>query len=307
MDKAYNTGAIYNGYSVVGGIAGWFYEGTISNSFNTGNITVLNKETAEKAGSQVGGIAGGMSAYGNNGTNFIYNAYNLGTLRSFNTGNLNNPNSVGGIVGKLVGGGGADTNVSIRNVYTTSNIYSGTDGENAIKDSGAGSIYGDDGGIGGYLNLAGANYIELGNSVFNNLEKTNANVKKINYNDRYNSTAYNFVELNTGDKIWADVDGANVSEDGYWRIYNNGDGTGTTPILNAFLPNAKDYFSGEPDAENPMEGISSIQYGTAYDPLLTIIKANEDLTFDKDYDIPNPRLSQLANKDTQQLPTIPKF
>lgn len=280
VDKAYNTGAIYNGYSVVGGIAGWFYEGTISNSFNTGNITVLNKETAEKAGSQVGGIAGGMSAYGNNGTNFIYNAYNLGTLRSFNTGNLNNPNSVGGIVGKLVGGGGADTNVSIRNVYTTSNIYSGTDGENASKDSGAGSIYGDDGGIGGYLNLAGANYIELGNSVFNNLEKTNANVKKINYNDRYNSTAYNFVELNTGDKIWADVDGANVSEDGYWRIYNNGDGTGTTPILNAFLPNAKDYFSGEPDAENPMDGISSIQYGTAYDPLLTIIKANEDLTFD---------------------------
>ena len=280
VDKAYNTGAIYNGYSVVGGIAGWFYEGTISNSFNTGNITVLNKETAEKAGSQVGGIAGGMSAYGNNGTNFIYNAYNLGTLRSFNTGNLNNPNSVGGIVGKLVGGGGADTNVSIRNVYTTSNIYSGTDGENAIKDSGAGSIYGDDGGIGGYLNLAGANYIELGNSVFNNLEKTNANVKKINYNDRYNSTAYNFVELNTGDKIWADVDGANVSEEGYWRIYNNGDGTGTTPILNAFLPNAKDYFSGETDAENPMDGISSIQYGTAYDPLLTIIKANEDLTFD---------------------------
>ena len=280
VDKAYNTGAIYNGYSVVGGIAGWFYEGTISNSFNTGNITVLNKETAEKAGSQVGGIAGGMSAYGNNGTNFIYNAYNLGTLRSFNTGNLNNPNSVGGIVGKLVGGGGADTNVSIRNVYTTSNIYSGTDGENASKDSGAGSIYGDDGGIGGYLNLAGANYIELGNSVFNNLEKTNANVKKINYNDRYNSTAYNFVELNTGDKIWADVNGANVSEDAYWRIYNNGDGTGTTPILNAFLPNAEDYFGGETGAENPMEGISSIQYGTAYDPLLTIIKANEDLTFD---------------------------
>ena len=280
VDKAYNTGAIYNGYSVVGGIAGWFYEGTISNSFNTGNITVLNKETAEKAGSQVGGIAGGMSAYGDNGTNFIYNAYNLGTLRSFNTGNLNNPNSVGGIVGKLVGGGGADTNVSIRNVYTTSNIYSGTDGENASKDSGAGSIYGDDGGIGRYLNLAGANYIELGNSVFNNLEKTNANVNKINYNDRYNSTAYNFVELNTGDKIWADVNGANVSEDGYWRIYKNEDGTGTTPILNAFLPNAEDYFSGETGAENPMEGISSIQYGTAYDPLLTIIKANEDLTFD---------------------------
>ena len=280
VDKSYNTGAIYNGYSVVGGIAGWFYEGTISNSFNTGNITVLNKETAEKAGSQVGGIAGGMSAYGNNGTNFIYNAYNLGTLRSFNTNNLSNPNSVGGIVGKLVGAGGADTNVSIRNVYTTSNIYSGTDGETARKDSGAGSIYGDDGGIGGYLHLAGANYIELGNSAFNNLEGSNPNVNKVNYEDRYNSDAYEFVKLKTNDKIWADVGGANVSEDGYWRIYNNGDGTGTTPILNAFLPNAEDYFSGETGAENPMEGISSIQYGTAYDPLLTIIKANEDLTFD---------------------------
>lgn len=34
---------------------------------------------------------------------------------------------------------------------------------------------------------------------------------------------------------------------------------------------------------------------------------NEDLTFDKDYDIPNPRLTQLGNKETQQVPTIPRF
>lgn len=34
---------------------------------------------------------------------------------------------------------------------------------------------------------------------------------------------------------------------------------------------------------------------------------NEDLTFDKDYDIPNPRLTQLANKETQKVPSIPKF
>ena len=46
---------------------------------------------------------------------------------------------------------------------------------------------------------------------------------------------------------------------------------------------------------------------TANVPNNTGWRNNEDLTFDKDYDIPNPRLSQLANKDTQQLPTIPKF
>lgn len=42
VEKAYNTGAIYNGYNVVGGIAGWIYEGSIKNAFNTGNITVVN-------------------------------------------------------------------------------------------------------------------------------------------------------------------------------------------------------------------------------------------------------------------------
>lgn len=43
VQKAYNTGAIYNGYNVVGGIAGWMYKGKIENAFNTGNITVYNK------------------------------------------------------------------------------------------------------------------------------------------------------------------------------------------------------------------------------------------------------------------------
>lgn len=262
VDKSYNTGAIYNGYSVVGGIAGWFYEGTISNSFNTGNITVYNKETY-KSGSQVGGIAGGMSAYSNSVTNAIYNAYNLGTLRSFNTNNTNNPNYIGGIVGRFEGGNnGANTNIEIKNVYTTSNIYSSS-------GTGAGSIYGSTN-IGNYLNIQGANYIELDNDNFTNLKNTNNGVNKIDYDERYNSSAYNFVAINNNDKIWADVNGAIVSEAGYWRIYKNDDGTiGSTPILNAFLPNAENYFS----QSGNMNGISSIQYGTAYDPLLTIINA----------------------------------
>ena len=271
VDKSYNTGAIYNGYSVVGGIAGWFYEGTISNSFNTGNITVYNKETY-KSGSQVGGIAGGMSAYSNSGTNAIYNAYNLGTLRSFNTDNTGNLNSIGGIVGKIESGvSGANTDVEIKNVYTTSNIYSSS-------GSGAASIYADSTNVGIRLKVEGANYIDLENNSFTNLDDNGAH--KVSYSDRYNSTAYKFVELSPNEKIWADVNGASVSDDGYWRIYNNGDGTGTTPILNAFLPDSEKYFStnGLKDKNGNFDG--SVQYGTAYDPLLTIVNTNKDLIFD---------------------------
>jgi filamentous hemagglutinin family protein len=270
VDKSYNTGAIYNGYSVVGGIAGWFYEGTISNSFNTGNITVYNKETY-KSGSQVGGIAGGMSAYSNSGTNAIYNAYNLGTLRSFNTDNTGNLNSIGGIVGKIESGvSGANTDVEIKNVYTTSNIYSSS-------GSGAASIYADSTNVGNRLKVEGANYIDLENNSFTNLDDNGAH--KVSYSDRYNSTAYKFVELSRNEKIWADVKGASVSDDGYWRIYNNGDGTGTTPILNAFLPDSEKYFStnGLKDKNGNFDG--SVQYGTAYDPLLTIVNTNKDLIF----------------------------
>ena len=47
-----------------------------------------------------------------------------------------------------------------------------------------------------------------------------------------------------------------------------------TPILNAFLPKAEEYFD-QYDNEDKLNGagIGSIQYGTAYDPLLTIINA----------------------------------
>ena len=64
--------------------------------------------------------------------------------------------------------------------------------------------------------------------------------------------------------------GGDVDENSAWRIYD-----GNTPILNAFLPKAEDYFSGESGKTDTMEGITSIQYGTAYDPLLTIIKADD--------------------------------
>lgn len=70
----------------------------------------------------------------------------------------------------------------------------------------------------------------------------------------------------------AQNDGA-VTGDGEWRWYK-----GTTPILNAFLPNAEKYFSDTVNNPQAMDGIDSIQYGTAYDPLLTIINAANGTT-----------------------------
>lgn len=68
------------------------------------------------------------------------------------------------------------------------------------------------------------------------------------------------------------------------------------------LPKSKDM-----TAKDYFEQALSFLGWTANVPNNTSWRNNEDLTFDKDYDIPNPRLIQLVNKDTQQLSTIPKF
>lgn len=91
IEKAYNTGDIYNGFSVVGGIAGWMVKGSITNSFNTGNVTVYNQNA--NTSSQVGGIVGATG-----GNVSLTNVYNLGTLRSFQAGTAKE-NSLGGIIG----------------------------------------------------------------------------------------------------------------------------------------------------------------------------------------------------------------
>ena len=249
----------------VGGIAGWFYDGTISNSFNTGNITVVNNENTTAA-SQVGGIAGGVS--GSTGVT-IENAYNLGTLRSYYG---NGGNAVGGIIGKVTSGNAA---VNITNVYTTGNIYA--EGQNGASTAeGLGSIYGDTDGTniiitnGYYITPEDINsFINLNQIQYNNNQQGTA----ILYENRYDPNQYNFTFATQS------ADGSNIiNENAPWRIY-----AGTTPILNAFLPNTEDYFSGETGHTNTMNGIDSIQYGTAYNPLLTIINANvntDNLTFD---------------------------
>lgn len=141
VEKAYNTGAIYNGYNVVGGIAGWFYKGTINNSFNTGNITVVNNDITD-GGSQVGGIAGGVGLYSGSMDSTISNSYNLGTLRSFTSKN-GKPNYIGGIIGRITSDG--SNKLTIKNVYTTGNLYAQIGDRSSVE--GLSSIYGNSQGV----------------------------------------------------------------------------------------------------------------------------------------------------------------
>lgn len=288
VEKAYNTGAIYNGYNVVGGIAGWMFKGSITNAFNTGNITVVNNER-DHASSQVGGIVGAAST---NNDNAITNVYNLGTLRSFTgTGDRVNPgaNTVGGIIGIINGDGSHQ--VSVTNAYTTGNIWADN-----WDSSFVGSIWGrsevDEKSNGQYktVDVKNTYYIRPADGLlqFTDLStfgNDNSN-KAIDFADKDKVGAYAydsngihyslmFTKQGQGSGV---VDGGSdiKANDKNWRIY-----AGSTPILNAFLPNTENYFSDTSEEKNPMAGISSIQYGTAYDPLLTIIHANTDtLKFD---------------------------
>lgn len=309
VEKAYNTGAIYNGYNVVGGIAGWMVKGSIKNSFNTGNITVNDKNN--NANSEVGGIVGAADISA--GDIHIDNVYNLGTIRSFKIGS--GKNEVGGIIGGLhkfyfTDSAQNQNHVYINNAYTTGNLYAEDGTVYSIWVSGS-----DDSGAN-----AGANryittntyYIKPENGLgFNTLVSSKENGsdnsnKAIEFDKKDEIEQYQYDEngkyysLTFTQQTGGDVDGGGsfslkgVDENGKpiliklpdgqigdWRIYD-----GNTPILNAFLPDSEKYFAknGLTDNSNntnntnkPFNG--SIQYGTAYDPLLTIINTDRDLVF----------------------------
>lgn len=276
VEKAYNTGAIYNGYSIVGGIVGWLNAGSVTNSFNTGNITVLNHDLREE--SNVGGIAGDVNTA--TGDIVLTNVYNLGTLRSFKATTWDS--ILGGIVGAVHRYHDNKTGtLKISNAYTTGNLYS----DGTIK-----SIVGS-----GSATLTNTYYIRPAdtNSFDDLAENKNDNSNKaIDFEKKDQADYYTYTDskgkhsltFTTQKQGSGKVDGGSKTEadDTNWRIY-----AGSTPILNAFLPHAEEYFS----QEGNMSGIDSIQYGTAYDPLLTIINANtntDSLTFNwKDLGINN--------------------
>ena len=271
VEKAYNTGAIYNGAAVTGGIAGYLSAGKIENVFNTGNITVENND-GEDLGTQLGGLVGAANI-GRGNVN-ISNAYNLGVIRSFNGDKTQH--NVGGIVGYLVNytsgiQGENAGNLTIKNVYTTGDLYS-EGGETTV-----GVLYG--GRRDNVTNpiIQNAVYITPSNNAFTEVADRNLQgATKV-------TGIYGSSEAATN--VWNNfIQQSNVNNEGQtldlWRVYD-----GTTPILNAFMPNSKDYFGNEGDysagSENSINtGIDKIQYGTAYNPLLTIINANKDLVYD---------------------------
>ena len=272
VEKAYNTGAIYNGYNVVGGIAGWMYTGSINNAFNTGNITVVNKNVG--AASQVGGIVGAADVSIDDIT--LSNVYNLGTLRSFWKNKASNShNSLGGIIGgvyKTYGDHNSKKDsVYIINAYTTGNLYI-----DDLKNSGMiGSIYTNEN-SGAHFVAENTYYIRPDTGLpFDDLSQNgwDNSKKAIDFADKGKADSYQYTDgsgthsLGFSSQTGGDV---TVEKGQDWRIYE-----GSTPILNAFLPNAEDYFDQYTDDTSLNgAGIGSIQYGTAYDPLLTIINAN---------------------------------
>ena len=288
VEKSYNNGDIYNGLNVVGGIAGYWYSGYLKNVFNTGNITVNNKNSTD---SQVGGIVGSVDLNGGNKSSgeikdmSIANAYNIGSLRSFK--DSSGINVVGGILGAIYSWPsgfkpGSNNHLKISNAYTMGNLYvdsgrmgdilgfygSGTNQNSVTFDK----VYyirpqTDNGYIDLTLNPAGLDVLTKATSI--------------EYGDLTKKSQWDKFVFSTQTK--GTITGAN---DDNWRMSNDA----SLPMLNAFLSGSHKYFSDDSNWQEFMknnEG-ANVQYGTAYDPLLTIINTKKDLSFNwSDMDLKN--------------------
>ena len=283
VEKSYNNGDIYNGFNVVGGIAGYWYSGYLKNVFNTGNITVYNKNNAP---SQVGGIVGSVDLSGGNlssGSNAalsISNAYNLGSLRSFK-GDVKY-NEVGGILGGTFNWSGTNNRLKISNAYTMGNIY--------VDDGGfVGDI------VGAFDRGTNSSFVDFENVYYIRPQENNGYIDlksaPSGLHLQKNATVIDYDKLNDPN-AWSKFSFSKQTDgkiegatDDNWRMSD-----GSLPILNAFLSGSHNYFSQESNWQEFMkdnEG-ANVQYGTAYDPLLTIINTKKDLSFNwSDMDLKN--------------------
>lgn len=267
LEKAYNSGDVYNGYNVVGGVVGWYHRGSIKDVFNTGNVTVKNQDKLQSGNpsrtSSVGGIIGAAAPRAGL---WIENAYNIGTIRSYQVSG-GGMSAVGGIAGRGP--------ITMRNVYTLGTVVA-YDANGNKTATGVGRIVGEalEGGIDyNTANITNGYYIETGNSEFTYTDSELSSYGRkgtvIQWKDRFNPDSYQgFTFSNYG------ADGKKLDDaNGSWRMYGN-----TLPMLNAFLPDTESYFSKHELTDS--KGLSSVQYGTEYDPNLTIIKTENDLSFD---------------------------
>ena len=274
IEKAYNAGEIYNAAAVTGGIVGYMSAGTINNVFNTGNITVVHNDGAD-VGVQLGGLVGaanigrGNTTISGRGNTTISNAYNLGVIRAFEGQGQKATNGVGGVVGTVVSykgiSGESEGKLDIKNVYTTGDLYSENGGVGAVYGSALENVttVGQD----KEIIIDNVVYISRSNDAYD--EASTQGADRINYSNMNDDEFWGTFIANANDQGDGSVDLDSTS--GLWRVYD-----GTTPILNAYLPNSEKYF-GE---HKNIDGIKNIQYGTAYNPLLTIIDASKDLSFD---------------------------
>ena len=283
VEKSYNNGDIYNGLNVVGGIAGYWYSGYLKNVFNTGNITVNNKNNTD---SQVGGIVGSVDLSGGNKSSgeteemSIANAYNLGSLRSFK--DAGGANVLGGILGATYKWNGTNNRLKISNAYTMGNMY---------VDSGfIGDI------LGAYGRYTGKSDVDFEKVYYIRPQENNG------YIDLKSDTS----GLNVLQKATV-IDYDKLADKNQWRDFSfstqtNGAITGATddnwrmangsslPMLNAFLSGSHKYFSQDSNWQKFIKDNdgASVWYGTAYDPLLTIINTKKDLSFNwSDMDLKN--------------------
>lgn len=276
MEQAYNKGNIYNNMIATGGLAGLWtgtgtYNGSISSSFNAGNITVLNKDHTWDLVS-LGGIVGSTSQrlYDGTAALTISHVYNLGALRSFNTkGQYQAGQSIGGIVGTV---NHLTKNLIISNVYTTGELYAAfVEDSQMIRKDEVHSVYGAIYDNANSPKITNAYYIAPSDSQFANLADgkqtgdttTDSQAVVVALDDKDKADSYR--GLFDGDNDHSDTSGS-------WRIYD-----GTTPILNEFLPKLAEDDVNQ-NIQNNAENIASIQYGNAYNPFATLITAKEGST-----------------------------
>lgn len=286
MEQSYNTGAIYNIAQGTGGIMGALWKADIKNVFNAGNVTLLNKNYA--GGYSAAGVGGIIGVKVANTTDSLTNVYNIGVVRGFidtnipTTGNKKRINSVGGIIGLI-----SDGALNINNAYTRGELFAGTGSNNNYsEDTSAyiGAIYGRRNG--GSVTAKAMYYIKPDNGIFATLSGKETNnsgnlqgvVKAIELALANEAKQYIFNSDPFDSFNFSYVNGVE-DETGDWRIYDgnyNGANynSGTTPILDCFRPASAKYF-GTADAPQNRDGIDYIQYGTAYNPFMTIMYAQD--------------------------------
>ena len=286
IEKAYNTGDIYNGSNVVGGIVGYWYNGAIRNVFNTGNITVYNQNNAT---SEVGGIIGAVSLGGGNDTDGTYKAislrqmYNLGILRSYKASN--SVDTVGGVIGEINPYGSHNNGITISDGYTVGRLYCHRGQAGAM----VGNFKSSSTGVNPvqYTTMKKLYYIESDDKNSKEQSVRFVPTDQLTADSKYKGNGYTIISADKS-KDQGSYNGLQFSSqkkgkinfdkgsaDNTWRMVKDS----TLPMLNAFLPGSENYFEDDTHYDaliNDETSKGTLQYGTEYNPLLTIIRSNSD-------------------------------